>query len=45
QTGLTRESVMWDLVRQFGVEHSKTYIRWLERAIEIVQAEIEDLAT
>ncbi len=42
QTGLTRESVMWDLVRQFGVEHSKTYIRWLERAIEAVQTEIED---
>ena len=36
QSGLTRESVMWNLVRKFGVEHTKTYIRWLEHAIETV---------
>jgi DNA-binding PadR family transcriptional regulator len=42
QIGSTRESVMWDLIRQFGVEYGKTYIRWLEHAIEVVRTEIGD---
>ena len=42
QSGQTRESVMWDLVRQFGVEHTKTYIRWLEHAIETVNEQITE---
>ena len=36
-TGSVREGVMWGLVRQFGEEHERSWIRWLERAIETVE--------
>jgi PadR family transcriptional regulator AphA len=36
-TGLTREGSMWELVRELGEEHERTYVRWLERAIEQVE--------
>ncbi len=37
ETGLTREGVLWELTRQFGEEYERTYIRWLEKAIETVE--------
>ena len=37
ETGIIRESVLWELARQYGEEHERTYIRWLEKAIEIVK--------
>lgn len=42
RNGLARESIMWNLVREFGVEHTKTYIRWLERAIAVVNEQMSD---
>jgi len=39
-TGLTRESVMWELVRQFGELHERTVIQWLEQAIETVKEKL-----
>lgn len=42
QTGLTRESVMWEQVRLFGEEHSRMYIRWLEQAIEVVNERMSE---
>ena len=40
ETGLTREGVMWELARQFGEEYERTWIRWLEQAIETVEREL-----
>jgi PadR family transcriptional regulator AphA len=40
ETGLTREGVMWELARRFGEEYERTYIRWLEQAIETVEQEL-----
>jgi len=40
QTGLTREGVMWEQLRQFGEEQERAYIRWLENAIETVEQEL-----
>lgn len=37
ETGFTREGVMWELARQFGEEYERTWIRWLEQAIEAVE--------
>jgi len=40
ETGLSREGVMWELARQFGEEYERTWIRWLEQAIETVEREL-----
>jgi PadR family transcriptional regulator, regulatory protein AphA len=37
QTGLERESVFWELTRQFGEEYERMYIAWLEQAIQTTQ--------
>ncbi len=37
ETGLAREGMMWDLVRQFGEESERASIRWLEQTIETIQ--------
>ena len=37
-TGLRREGMMWELVRQLGEAHEQTYIEWLERAIQRVES-------
>ena len=39
-TGLVREGVLWELTRQFGKEHERAYIRWLEQAIETIEQEL-----
>ncbi|MFQ5593004.1 MAG: PadR family transcriptional regulator [Anaerolineae bacterium] len=39
-TGLTREGVMWELVRQFGEQYERQYIEWLEQAIEVVEEKL-----
>ncbi len=40
ETGLTREGVMWKLARRFGEEYERTYIRWLEQALEVVEQKL-----
>ncbi|MCP4544742.1 MAG: PadR family transcriptional regulator [Chloroflexi bacterium] len=40
ETGLVRESMLWELVRQFGEEHEHAYIRWLKQAIETIEQEL-----
>jgi len=40
ETGLVREGVLWELTRQFGEEHERAYIRWLEEAIETIEQEL-----
>jgi len=40
RTGLTREGTLWELTRQYGEEHERTYIRWLEQAIKTVEQEL-----
>ncbi len=40
ETGLVRESVLWELARQFGAAHERTCIRWLEQAIETITQEL-----
>jgi DNA-binding PadR family transcriptional regulator len=42
ETGLTREGVMWELARQFGEEYERTWIRWLEQAIETVEQKLQE---
>ena len=37
RTGLKREGTMWELVRQLGEAHERTYIEWLQRAISAVE--------
>ena len=37
RTGFKREGTMWELVRQLGEAHERTYIDWLERAIAAVE--------
>ena len=37
ETGLTGEGKLWELTRQFGEEYERTYICWLEQAIETVE--------
>ena len=37
-TGLTREGTMWELVRELGEAHERTYVSWLEGAIETVES-------
>jgi DNA-binding PadR family transcriptional regulator len=37
-TGLRREGMMWELVRQLGEAHERTYVEWLERAIRNVES-------
>jgi len=41
ETGLEREGVMWELTRQFGEEHEKMYIAWLEQAIQTVKEKLD----
>lgn len=40
ETGLEREGVLWELTRQFGEEHERMYIAWLEQAIQTVVEKI-----
>jgi PadR family transcriptional regulator AphA len=40
-TGLIREGLMWELVRQFGEDFEHTYIQWLQHCIEKVEQELE----
>jgi DNA-binding PadR family transcriptional regulator len=35
--GLSRQGAFWELVRELGEEHERTYVRWLEGAIERVE--------
>jgi DNA-binding PadR family transcriptional regulator len=37
-TGLERQGTMWELTRELGEAHERTYVEWLERAIEQVEA-------
>ena len=37
-TGLRREGMMWELVRQLGAAHEQTYVDWLEEAIQRVES-------
>lgn len=37
QTGLERESVFWEMARQFGEEYERMYIAWLEQAIQTTE--------
>lgn len=39
-TGMVREGVMWELTRQLGEENERTYLRWLEQAIETVEEKL-----
>ncbi len=39
-TGLTRESVMWELARKYGEKHECAYVQWLEEAIGIVEEQL-----
>ena len=41
ETGLEREGVLWELTRQFGEEHEKMHIAWLEQAIQIVEEKLD----
>lgn len=40
RTGQHRRGVLWELVRELGQRHEEAYVGWLERAIEVVEAEI-----
>ena len=37
ETGLERQGMMWELVRELGEAHERTYVEWLEGAIEKVE--------
>ena len=37
ETDLVREGTLWELTRQFGEEHEKMYIAWLEHAIRTIE--------
>lgn len=37
RTGYTREGTMWELVRQLGEAHERTYLEWLEHAMRTVE--------
>lgn len=41
-TGLQREAVMWDAIRQLGIEWRTTTIRWLEATIERIEEVYDD---
>lgn len=41
-TGLQREAVLWDAVRQLGIESTKTTIRWLEATIKRIEEEYDE---
>ena len=40
ETELDREGVMWELTRQFGEEHERMYIAWLEKAIQTIEEKL-----
>ena len=40
ETGIIRESVLWELARQFGEGHELSCIRWLEKVIETVEQKL-----
>lgn len=40
RSGLQREGVLWELVRDYGAGHEQHYIRWLEQAIQTVEASL-----
>jgi len=40
ETGLERESVLWELTRQFGEDYEQMNIDWLEQAILIVEEKL-----
>ncbi len=42
KTGLRREGMMWELVRQLGEAHERAYVEWLEQAIQTVEELDED---
>lgn len=39
-TKLERESVMWELAREFGESYEKHYVKWLEHAIKVVEEKL-----
>jgi PadR family transcriptional regulator AphA len=40
ETGLAREGMMWEQVRQFGEASERASIRWLEETIETIEKEL-----
>jgi len=40
ETGLEREGALWELTRQFGEEHERMYITWLEQAIQTIEEKL-----
>lgn len=41
ETGLEREGVLWEITRQFGEQHERMYIDWLENTIQIVEEKLK----
>ena len=42
ETGLQREGIMWELARQFGEAYERTYVKWLEDAIEAIRKNMKE---
>lgn len=42
ETGLEREGIMWELARQFGEAYERTYVEWLEEAIEVIRKKMKE---